>query len=189
MQRSHINITFTIDERPENSICFLNSEFFRGYFTNKTSASEVVNSSKCCFFSGDMCFGNATKTWCQINWNISLSWSSRALIAFYLYFTKLQREKPKRHIEREKGEETGGGDKAWNSEKQSSRSLLQFPSHRQVGIKKKTFVGMPNTYMLQIVTQIFNNVCYLRSVLQWRQKVQGFRSVAIKINQLLQPYF
>ena len=56
---------------------------------------------------------------------------------FYLYFTKLQRKKLKRHIEGEKDEETGGGDKAWNSEKQSSRSLLQFPSHRQVGIKKK----------------------------------------------------
>ena len=62
---------------------------------------------------------------------------SSSIITFYLYFTKLQRKKPKRHIEREKGEETGGGDKAGNSEKQSSRSLLQFPSHRQVGIKKK----------------------------------------------------
>ena len=53
---------------------------------------------------------------------------------------------------------------------------------------KKTFVGIPNTYMLQTVTQIFNNACYPLSVLQWRQKVQGSRSVAIKIKQPLQPY-
>ena len=56
---------------------------------------------------------------------------------FYLYFTKLQRKRLKGRIEREKDEETGGGDKAWNSEKQSSRSQMQFPSHRKVGIKKK----------------------------------------------------
>ena len=49
---------------------------------------------------------------------------------------------------------------AWNSKKQSSRTLLQLKSHTQVEIKKKTFVVMPNTYMLQTVTLIFNTVCY-----------------------------
>ena len=105
-----------------------------------------------------------------------------------MYFTILQRKKLKSHIEREKDKEAGGGDKAWNSEKQSSRSLWQYPPYSQVVIKKKTFVGIPNTYMLQTVTQIFNNACYPLSVLQWRQKVQGSRSVAIKIKQPLQPY-
>ena len=105
-----------------------------------------------------------------------------------MYFTKLQRKRLKGHIQREKDEETGGGDKAWNSEKQSSRSQMQFPSHRQVGIKKKTYVGMPDTYMSQTVTQIFNNVVTPLSILQWRHKVQGFRSVVIKIKQPLQPY-
>ena len=76
-----------------------------------------------------------------------------------MYFTKLQRKRLKGRIEREKDEETGGGDKAWNSEKQSSRS------HRQVGIKKKTYVGMPDTYMSQTVTQIFNNVVTPLSIL------------------------
>ena len=47
---------------------------------------------------------------------------------------------------------------AWK--KQPSRTLLQFKSHTQVEIKKKTFVGMPNTYMLQTVTLIFNTVCF-----------------------------
>ena len=47
---------------------------------------------------------------------------------------------------------------AWK--KQSSRTLLQFKSHTQVEIKKKTFVVMPNTYMLQTVTLIFNTVCF-----------------------------
>ena len=36
---------------------------------------------------------------------------------------------------------------AWNSKKQSSRTLFQSKS-TQVEIKKKTFVDMPNTYML-----------------------------------------
>ena len=79
---------------------------------------------------------------------------------FYLYFTKLQRKKLKRHIEGEKDEETGGGDMAWNSNEQSSRTLLQSKSHTQVEIKKKTFVGMLNIYRLQTVTLIFNTVCY-----------------------------
>ena len=105
-----------------------------------------------------------------------------------MYFTKLQRKRLKGRIEREKDEETGGGDKAWNSEKQSSRSQMKFPSHRQVGIKKKTYVVMPDTYMSQTVTQIFNNVVTPLSILQWRHKVQGFRSVVIKIKQPLQPY-
>ena len=68
-------------------------------------------------------------------------------------------KRPKRGSETEKGEGAGGGDKAWNSKKQSSRSLFPSSSLSQVRIKK-TFVGMPNTYMLQTVTQIFNNVCY-----------------------------
>ena len=72
----------------------------------------------------------------------------------------MQRKKPKRPIEREKDEEAGGGDMAWNSKKQSSRTLLQLKSHTQVEIKKKTFVGIPNTYMLQTVTLIFNTVCF-----------------------------
>ena len=59
-----------------------------------------------------------------------------------------------------KDEGAGGGEKAGNSKKQSSRSLFPSPSHKQVGIKKKRYVGMLNTYMLQTVTQIFNNVCY-----------------------------
>ena len=50
-----------------------------------------------------------------------------------------------------KNKGAGGGEKAGNSKKQS---------YKQVGIKKKRYVGMPNTYMLQTVTQIFNNVCY-----------------------------
>ena len=37
---------------------------------------------------------------------------------------------------------------AWNSKKQSSRTLFQSKSPTQVEIKKKTFVDMPNTYML-----------------------------------------
>ena len=49
---------------------------------------------------------------------------------------------------------------AWNSKKQSSRTLLQLKSHTQVEIKKKTFVVMLNTYMLQTATLIFNTVCY-----------------------------
>ena len=49
---------------------------------------------------------------------------------------------------------------AWNSKKQSSRTLFQSKSPTQVEIKKKTFVDMPNTYMLQTVTLIFNTVCY-----------------------------
>ena len=68
-------------------------------------------------------------------------------------------KRPKRRIETEKDEGAGGGDKAWNSKKQSSRSLFPSSSLRQVRIKKK-IVGMPNTHMLQTVTQIFNNVCY-----------------------------
>ena len=55
-------------------------------------------------------------------------------------------------------------------------------------LKKKTYVGMPDTYMSQTVTQIFNDVVTPLSILQWRHKVQGFRSVVIKIKQPLQPY-
>ena len=77
-----------------------------------------------------------------------------------------------------KDEGAGGGEKAGNSKKQSSRSLFPSPSHKQVGIKKKRYVGMLNTYMLQTVTQIFNN---------WRQKVQRSRSVVTKIKRPLQP--
>ena len=77
-----------------------------------------------------------------------------------MYFTKLQRKKLKSCIGREKDEEGGGGNMAWNSKKQSSRTLFQSKSPTQVEIKKKTFVDMPNTYMLQTVTLIFNTVCY-----------------------------
>ena len=55
-------------------------------------------------------------------------------MTFYLYLTILQSKKPKRCIEREKDEEAGGGDMAWNSKKQSSRTLLQLKSHTQVEI-------------------------------------------------------
>ena len=71
---------------------------------------------------------------------------------FYLYFTKLQRKKLKRHIEGEKDEETGGGDMAWNSNEQSSRTLLQSKSHTQVEIKKKNicryaqYIQVTNSY-------------------------------------------
>ena len=58
----NITITFTIDEGPKNLICFLNSKFLGGCFANWTSANEVLNLSKRCFFSGDMCFGNVSKT-------------------------------------------------------------------------------------------------------------------------------
>ena len=97
-----------------------------------------------------MRFWNVTKTWCQINENISLSRSSLVFITFYLYFTILQRKKPKRRIEREKDEEAGGGDMAWK--KQSSRTLLQFKSHTQVEIKKKNicryaqYIHVTNSY-------------------------------------------
>ena len=36
--------------------------FLGGCFASWTSASEVVNSSKCYFFSGEMCFGNVTSS-------------------------------------------------------------------------------------------------------------------------------
>ena len=68
-------------------------------------------------------------------------------------------KRPERRIETEKDEGAGGGDKAWNLGKKSSSFLFPLSSLRPVRIKK-TFVGMPNTYMLQTVTQIFNNVCY-----------------------------
>ena len=99
-----------------------------------------------------MRFWNVTKIWCQINENISLSRSSLVFITFYLYFTILQRKKPKRCIKREKDEEAGGGDMAWNSKKQSSRTLLQLKSHTQVEIKKKNicsyaqYIHVTNSY-------------------------------------------
>ena len=52
-----------------------------------------------------------------------------------MYLTILQRNKRKRPIEREKDEEAGGGDMAWNSKLQSSRTQLQFKPHTQVEIK------------------------------------------------------
>ena len=45
-------------------------------------------------------------------------------------------KRPKRRIETEKDEGAGGGDKAWNFKKQSSRSLFPSSSLRQVRIKK-----------------------------------------------------
>ena len=40
-------------------------------------------------------------------------------------------------IKKEKNKEAGGGEKAGNSKKQSSRSLFPSTSHKQVGIKRK----------------------------------------------------
>ena len=88
-----------------------------------------------------------------------------------MYFTKLQRKKRKRRIEREKDEEAGGGDMAWNSKKQCSRTLLQFKPHTQVEIKFTCYKQL-REYLILYFTPL--------SVLQWRQKVQ--------IKQPLQPY-
>nr|XP_058952036.1 uncharacterized protein LOC131779491 isoform X2 [Pocillopora verrucosa] len=46
------------------------------------------------------------------------------------------RKRPKRCIEIGKDEEAGGGEKAGNSKKQSSRSLFPSPSHKQEELRK-----------------------------------------------------
>ena len=46
----NITITFTTDEGPKNSKCFLNSNFLGRRFANWTCASEVVNELKCYLF-------------------------------------------------------------------------------------------------------------------------------------------
>ncbi|XP_066016407.1 uncharacterized protein [Pocillopora verrucosa] len=47
-----------------------------------------------------------------------------------------ERKKRKSRIEREKDEEAGGGDMAWNSKLQSSRTQLQFKPHTQEELRK-----------------------------------------------------
>ena len=79
-----------------------------------------------------------------------------------------------------KNKGAGGGEKAGNSKKQS---------YKQVGIKKKRYVGTVcpiHTCYKQLRKFLIMYVTPL-SVLQWRQKVQGSRSVFTKIKQPLQP--
>ena len=63
-------------------------------------------------------------------------------------------KRPKRRIETEKDEGAGGGDKAWNSKKQSSRSLFPSSSLRQVRIKKKNCKYAQYTHVTNSDTNI-----------------------------------